>query len=481
MEIFAAGRLSVPVARVSAGNPGEWLAGGPLEGAESPCDWLDTSAQNGCLDAQRCRLRATAEHSHDIPVDGFKESLYSFIWFRIVTQHGAPSCGRGRNNGKETSMSQDLHAPATNSPNQASYTRDEIFAQARLWPGTVRTIVDEVGRLGLADRLAGARVVLTGAGTSAYAAEAVAAAWPRARAVPTTDLLVDAKRSLDEADLLISLARSGDSPESAAVVHVARALRPDLLQLAIVCNAHGALAQSEVDHVLKLDPQTDDHSLVMTGSYSNLVLAGLVLARPEETARDVDALAARTESLLSELNEASLQAARRVVDRVVVLSSSPLAGWRQEAALKILEMTAGTFPVMAESYLGLRHGPMVFVTPSTLVLCILSNDPLRRAYELDLIQELRDKRIGYLAGIANFDDAANYFDAVFPAVAPRMDDALRTPYEIVSAQLLGYNLSTLSGLNPDNPSPDGIINRVVQGVKIHGIDGQAPVTANRHS
>jgi tagatose-6-phosphate ketose/aldose isomerase len=372
--------------------------------------------------------------------------------------------------------------PATENPgNNTSYTRQEIFAQARLWPGTAHTIVDEIARLGLAGKLASARVVLTGAGTSAYAAEAIAAAWPGATAQPTTDLLVDAKRSLAEADVLISLARSGDSPESAAVVQVARSLRPDLFQLAIVCNANGELAQSDVDQVLKLDPRTDDHSLVMTASYSNLVLAGLTLARPDEVLKDVDALSKRTEALLGDLDQASLCAARRVVDRVVVLSSSPLAGWRHEAALKILEMTAGRFPVMAESYLGLRHGPMVFVTPGTLVLCLLSSDPLRREYELDLVGELREKRIGYLAGIAEIEEAERCFDAVIPAVAPHLDDALRSPFEIVAAQLLGYNLSRLAGLNPDSPSPDGIIHRVVQGVKIHPLDGQHSVTLGRQA
>jgi tagatose-6-phosphate ketose/aldose isomerase len=33
--------------------------------------------------------------------------------------------------------------------------------------------------------------------------------------------------------------------------------------------------------------------------------------------------------------------------------------------------------------------------------------------------------------------------------------------------LLGYHLSLRIGLNPDNPSPDGIINRVVSGVRIY--------------
>jgi tagatose-6-phosphate ketose/aldose isomerase len=379
-------------------------------------------------------------------------------------------------------MPQDSQTPATEAPgSNTSYTRQEIFAQARLWPGTARAIVDEIARLGLGGRLAGARVVLTGAGTSAYAAEAIAAAWPQATAHPTTDLLVDAKRLLAEADLLISLARSGDSPESAAVVQVARWLRPDLFQLAIVCNAEGELAQSEVDHVLKLDPRTDDHSLVMTGSYSNLVLAGLTMTQPHEILKVVDALSTRTESVLAGLAEASLSAARRVVDRVAVLSSSPLAGWRHEATLKILEMTAGRYPVLSESYLGLRHGPMVFVTPSTLVLCLLSSDPLRRAYELDLVAELREKRIGYIVGIAEIEEAEQHFDAVIPAVAPRLDDALRTPFEIAAAQLLGYNLSLISGLNPDSPSPDGIIHRVVQGVRIHPLDGQHSATLDRRA
>lgn len=360
-----------------------------------------------------------------------------------------------------------------------SYTRQEILAQPSIWPDTVRGVLADAERVGTFAKLADARVILTGAGTSAYAAAAIAAAWSHATALPTTDLLVDAQRLLAEADILISLARSGDSPESVPVVDVARAVRPDLYQLAIVCNANGALAKSAVDHVLTLDPRTDDHSLVMTSSFSNLVLAGMTLAHPEHVRQHVDTLSARAGSLLAEMERATHSAALRVADRIVVLSSSPLAGWRYEGSLKLLEMTAGRFPVMSESYLGLRHGPMVFVRPDTLVLCLLSSDPLRRAYELDLLRELRDKKIGYLVGIGEEDEAASLFDQLIPAVAPHLDDALRTPYEVVAAQLLGYNLSLLSGLNPDNPSPDGVINRVVQGVTIHPSTPQDSVTSDR--
>jgi tagatose-6-phosphate ketose/aldose isomerase len=142
-------------------------------------------------------------------------------------------------------------------------------------------------------------------------------------------------------------------------------------------------------------------------------------------------------------------------------------------------MTAGHFPVVTETHLGLRHGPMSFVKPDTLVLCLLSNDPVRRRYEDDLIDELRAKKIGYLVGIVDPGASNGLFDEVIPAIAPQAIDALRTPYEILGPQLIGYHLSLRIGLNPDNPSPNGVINRVVQGVRIHPAYPLEAVTSNQ--
>jgi tagatose-6-phosphate ketose/aldose isomerase len=343
----------------------------------------------------------------------------------------------------------------------------EIFRQPVLWPVTRQSVGSASEQLQLGTKLEDARVLLTGAGTSAYAAASVAVAWPQARAVPSTDLLIDAERYLADVDAVISLARSGDSPESVAVVERVRALMPDILQLGIVCNEDGALSHSGLDGLIILDPRTNDQSLVMTSSFSNLVLAGQVLAQPDGGSAIVDGLSTRAAALLPEIDLACRRAAALTRDRVVILSSSPLLGWAREAGLKTLEMTAGRFPVVAETYLGLRHGPMSFVKADTLVLCLLSSDPVRRSYETDLIHELRAKGLGYLVGIADPAEAEGLFDEVIPAVAPRTSDALRTPYEILGPQLLGYHLSLGIGLNPDNPSPSGVINRVVQGVRIH--------------
>jgi tagatose-6-phosphate ketose/aldose isomerase len=352
-------------------------------------------------------------------------------------------------------------------PDESNITLKEIYGQPTLWRTTPALVESASLRLDLPSLLRGKRVLLTGAGTSAYAAAAVAAAWPQAIAVPTTDLLLDAERQSYGVDAVISLARSGNSPESVAVVERIRSLHPQIYQLAITCNADGALAKSTLDGLIALDPRTNDRSLVMTSSFSNLVLAGLCLAKPAPAAASVEDASLRAAAMLPAIDEQCRRLASRVQDRIVMLSSSPSVSWAQEAALKALEMTAGRFPVLAETYLGLRHGPMSFIRPDTLVMCLLSSDPVRRLYEKDLIDELRTKKLGYVVAIGDGEKDGGLAEEILPAIAPRLPDALRTPYEIVFPQLFGYHLSLRIGLNPDNPSPGGIINRVVQGVRIH--------------
>jgi tagatose-6-phosphate ketose/aldose isomerase len=396
-----------------------------------------------------------------------------FVLYRIHRGEGAveswdKSFDRGKSPKKEmelTSMSQ-LDVKAAAGRHDEPVTLQEIFQQPLLWSATVARVRAACAHLDLPFPLHQARVLLTGAGSSAYAASAVASAWPRAVAIPTTDLLVDPERYLVDVDAIISLARSGNSPESAAVVERVRALRPKILQLAITCNEESSLVRSGLDGLIVLDPRTNDRSLVMTGSFSNLVLAGQCLAQPGTAAHTAALASERAPSLLPVIDEECHRIAARVRDRIVVLSSSPLLGWGREAGLKILEMTAGHFPVVTETYLGLRHGPMSFLKADTLVLCLLSSDPVRRLYEIDLIQELRAKRLGYSVGIATAEHGS-LFDELIPAVLPEAPDDMRTTFEILIPQLLGYHLSRGLGLNPDNPSPSGVITRVVQGVTIH--------------
>jgi tagatose-6-phosphate ketose/aldose isomerase len=340
-------------------------------------------------------------------------------------------------------------------------TAREIYHQPLLWLDTFRRVREKTWRGW--EEGAG---VLCGAGTSAYAAGAIQAAWPDSRAIPTTDLLTDS-RALKSADFLLSIARSGDSPESIGVVELAHRDFPDLPQLAITCNEQGQLAQDGQIDVLLLDVRTNDRSLVMTSSFSNLVLAGLALSHPELLQVHLPLICRRVEDQMPGLNALAKAVALGHPSRAVVLASSPLFPWAQESCLKILEMTAGRIPAIPETYLGLRHGPMSFLARETLVLCLVSSDPRRRQYEVDLIREIKTKRLGHIICMMPDGFSCEDIDTSVAAAAPGIPDELRTPFEIVFPQLLAYHLSLVLGLDPDNPSPGGIINRVVSGVRMY--------------
>lgn len=309
-------------------------------------------------------------------------------------------------------------------------------------------------------------VVITGAGTSAHAATAIAAAWPSARAIATTDLLTDHEDCFGISGILLSLARSGDSPESVGVVKRIQKLYPAIRHFAITCNAEGRLANYPGVKGLQLDERTNDRSLVMTSSFSNLVLAGLAFKHFSELEQALPRIAVDVGNSLAGLDEKARAIAARPFSRSVILASNSLLGAAREASLKILEMTAGQIPVLTETYLGLRHGPMSFLREDTLVLCFLSSSPDIRRYEQDLLEELRAKNLGEVVVITPVELGVSVTHQI-RAMAPLLPDRLRTPFEIVFAQLLGLHLSLRAGLDPDNPSPEGVINRVVQGVRLY--------------
>jgi tagatose-6-phosphate ketose/aldose isomerase len=201
--------------------------------------------------------------------------------------------------------------------------------------------------------------------------------------------------------LMLSLARSGDSPESAGTVSLLLETDPEVRHLVVTYNRNGALATTYRHdprvHPILLEDRTNDRSLVMTSSFTNMVLAARFLGfvrRPDV----YHSICARLSTLCSARVDSHLGGIATVAclgfRRALFLGSGCRFGAARDGALKMLEMTAGRISAMPETYLGLRHGPMSFVDRETLVVCFLSFDPLLRAYESDLIRELNRKRLG---------------------------------------------------------------------------------------
>ena len=349
-------------------------------------------------------------------------------------------------------------------------TLKEIRQQPELWPTTLERVASSNAHSIVQDR---ARVIC-GAGTSAYAALAVAATWTNSLAIPTTDLLTFSKRELSHLapsfasnGVLVSLARSGESPESVGVIARIKQMFPSVVHLAITCNEHGQLARLPGVNPLVLDSRTNDRSLVMTGSFSNLLLAGLAIASGDLLTKHLPGIVAAVNNALPGLEKVAQRLASQSSSRLMVLTSAGLVPLAKEASLKVLEMTAGRTAVINETFLGVRHGPMSFLRPDSLVLSVLSSAAERRRFEEDVLRELRQKKLGHVIVVGSAASDSELGHDFIPAMAPDLPDDLRGPFEIVFPQLLAYHLSLASHLDPDNPSPDGVITRVVQRFQLH--------------
>jgi tagatose-6-phosphate ketose/aldose isomerase len=361
------------------------------------------------------------------------------------------------------------------------HTLREICQQPLSWLMTADLIVANSKRL--RDTLAGIQsIVLTGSGSSEYAGESVRLALQEQLGIAASvigggTLLEHGPRAIPpiRPTLMVSLARSGDSPESIAALSLF--LESDLAvsHLVLTCNADGRLANAVSPRVtvLVLDDSTNDRSLVMTSSFTNLVLAARSLGyldQPEVFRVMVKKLSTIASTVL--LNDFGRIAAiaAKPFRRAVFLADSTRFGAAREAALKMLEASAGRIATMSETYLGFRHGPMSFAHSDALIVCFLSSDPSLRGFESDLLRELDQKGLGMAKLIVG--------DQIPPDILRDGDVAVECPglaqvgdqnapiIDVLVSQILAFFRSQHEGLHPDTPS-DGVINRVVQNFQMH--------------
>lgn len=371
------------------------------------------------------------------------------------------------------------------SANHSVWTAREIAQQPAVWRALDRDLAarrPETGRF-LDPLLAreDLRIVLTGAGTSAFAGQIVAPRLSRALgrrvdAVATTDLVSSPHDHLrpDEPTLLVSFARSGDSPESLAAVRLADELVHDCRHLVLTCNPDGALYRSlhapdggasGRGLVLLMPEGSNDRGFAMTSSVTSMMLAALTVLGDGSR---IPALADAAQAALPALERRARALAGLDADRFVYLGSGALTGLARESALKLLELTAGQVGSWFDSPLGFRHGPKSLLTARTVVLVYLSNDPYTRRYDLDIVRELRAALpAGHLVTVGCRGDADEETWS-FPGLAG-LPDATVAPVLLLAAQHIALARSQSLGLDPDNPFPDHTVNRVVQGVTIHDL------------
>ncbi|VNU13879.1 tagatose-6-phosphate ketose/aldose isomerase [Streptococcus pneumoniae] len=371
----------------------------------------------------------------------------------------------------------------------AEITTREIYQQPDVWREAFEFYQAKREEIAaflqeIADKHDYIKVILTGAGTSAYVGDTLLPYFKEVyderkwnfNAIATTDIVANPATYLkkDVATVLVSFARSGNSPESVATVDLAKSLVDELYQVTITCAADGKLAlQAHGDdrNLLLLQPAvSNDAGFAMTSSFTSMMLTALLVFDPTEF------------TVKSERFEVVSSLARKVLDkaedvkelvdldfnRVIYLGVGPFFGLAHEAQLKILELTAGQVATMYESPVGFRHGPKSLINDNTVVLVFGTTTDYTRKYDLDLVREVAGdqiaRRVVLLSdqafGLENVKEVALGCGGV-------LNDIYRVFPYIVYAQLFALLTSLKVENKPDTPSPTGTVNRVVQGVIIH--------------
>jgi tagatose-6-phosphate ketose/aldose isomerase len=365
-------------------------------------------------------------------------------------------------------------------------TAKEIAGQPELWLSIFNKVAAEQKAidafmhnvLGKVDK-----IILTGAGTSAYIGYSAEGAVQRkckttTLSVPTTHLVSHPQDYFEEgtATLLVSFARSGNSPESVAAIKLADKFCRKCYHLIITCNPEGDLANysfKKDSHVFMLPPESNDKSLAMTGSYSGMLLTILLINEIKAVNGLKPAVASLCQygkHLLGSYVETIEKIACMPFKRAVFLGSGPQFGTATESHLKLQELTDGQVICKNDSYLGFRHGPKAVVDEETIMVYYFSNKQEVLRYELDLVNSMKEgKKPLFQVGVAESRiEGASVDELIVMGNTPgSVREEFLPVVAIIFGQLLGFFKSISLGSHPDSPSASGAISRIVKGVTIY--------------
>ncbi|MDO4680713.1 MAG: SIS domain-containing protein [Aerococcus sp.] len=376
----------------------------------------------------------------------------------------------------------------------ADITVKEVKQQPELWQEAYENYVNQQDKIeqfitNIKAKHDHIRVIFTGAGTSAFVGDTIVPHLMGAndqkqwdfQSIATTDIVGTPTLFLqrDIPTILVSFARSGNSPESVATVELAEQLVDDLYQITITCAPDGKLAQKaekESDNLLLLQPAgSNDQGFAMTGSYSCMALTALLVFDPasdSDKKHFVETIINAGHDIIKR-GQMIQTIANLDFERVIYLGSGGFFGLARETQLKILELTAGKIATQYETPIGFRHGPKSLVNEKTLVITFVSNNDYTNQYDADLINEvyhdqIAEKVVALTATERPAVDAEQFVIGEGTETLP--DVYLSFPY-VLFGQTFAVMTSIKIGNTPDTPSPTGTVNRVVQGVIIHPLEG----------
>ncbi|WP_368486817.1 SIS domain-containing protein [Spiroplasma sp. DGKH1] len=371
---------------------------------------------------------------------------------------------------------------------KAEFTINEIAQQPKMWREVLKLyngLADQIKTFQTQLQNKPYKYILVGAGTSEFVGnvlfEYLKTQGLDAVSIATTDIVSNPGLYFknDQPTVLISFARSGNSPESQATVEYAKQLISDLVQIIIICNKEGQLAvKNHDDHkslVLLLPEATNDKSFAMTSSFTSMLLYCLVALTKDDNsdhlAQEINNIINIVDNVINNDYQIIKKIAQEDHQRIIFLGSNILKGYAQEAHLKVLELSAGEVTTFFNSSLGFRHGPKSVVNNESLIVFFLSQNPYTRQYDLDLLKEIAHDQVAKTIVVIdhlNDNNVTKYchYYLTNDSSSETKDIVAGLSY-IVRAQIYAVYKAIWLNKSPDNPCPTGEVNRVVKGVTIY--------------
>ncbi|MEG0410967.1 MAG: SIS domain-containing protein [Bacilli bacterium] len=348
----------------------------------------------------------------------------------------------------------------------SKYIIKEISQQGELWQRVFEQISNELSELDVYVKNFN-KVIFLGAGTSEFVGNVVTRALNKYDreylSISTTDFITNPEYYLqkDEKVLFVSIARSGNSPESVEAVNLGSSLSKTVKHLIITCNKNGKLALLDDCMKIILPMEANDKSFAMTSSFTSLILASYLIfaENREESESNLSKLLKNFSDIINEFDKKLEKIMMPSYDRIVFLGTNVLKAIAQESALKVMELSAGRIATLHDSFLGYRHGPVTFTygDKKTLVVAYLSSKEKTRKYEKDMLIELNQFKFSnqiLIIDNVNCDDMDNLADEII-----KIDSSMNEIYYgmncIIVAQLIGLMSSWKYGIDPDEPYKNG--------------------------
>ena len=360
-----------------------------------------------------------------------------------------------------------------------TYTYQEIMQQQTFWPEAVqaadvkekfKALVSEKKKKG------NLKIYFSGAGTSAYVGDILSRMLKTSgdisfHAAATTDIVTEPEEYFKDGDniILFSFARSGNSPETKGTVTLADQLSADISHVFVTNNKDGYLARYEGEAVkIILPEETNDRALAMTSSFSTMLIAAASLFDTELSRSFTDNL----KEIFSKVETFAAEVLKDDFKKIFYVGTGVNSEMTRETSLKMNELTGGRIDVSRETTLGFRHGPKAALTEGALFIQLYSNTDQSyiHQYERDITSEVTAFNHYYKAIITPSK-------SLLPGDLNENCRVLETGTEysrfelslvyLLFGQLLACMKSHQLSINPDEPSPDGFINRVVEGVTLY--------------